>query len=252
MAVPLDHPDMEDVEGDAQCCELRLSADLCQPLLADLAERFGHQPHESALALVARALFAWKGGALQVELEVHGREPRDADIDLSRTIGWFTTRYPVALPADATDLPRWLLAVKDTARAAAGRSMGYGLLRSAAVPLTGSRPWVSFNFLGEISRFGHAGLALIRLAAGRERAARAVRPHRIAFNCWQDSGALVIRCEFGAGHEVATIERLLDAIGAEAEACRSVEGLPERPYSPSDFPALELSQEDLDALTLFN
>nr|WP_246432816.1 type I polyketide synthase [Rhodopseudomonas rhenobacensis] len=253
VTVPLDAPDSVDLEGDAQCRELRLSAELCQPLFADLTERFGLQPHEGALALVARALIGWTGGAVQIELEGHGRDAGDSDIDLSRSIGWFTTRYPVALAADATDLPRWLLAIKDTARAAAGRSMGYGLLRCAAVPLTGPRPQLSFNYLGEIGRFGHAGLPLLRLGAGRERAARAVRPHRLAFNCWQDAGALIVRCEFGAGHQVATIERLLQAIAAEADACRSVVSFSEqRRYSPSDFSALDLSQEDLDALTLFN
>jgi non-ribosomal peptide synthase protein (TIGR01720 family) len=252
VTVPLDQPDTEDFEGDAQCRELRLNAELCQPLFADLSERFGHQPHESALALVAHALVAWTGGALQVELEGHGREPADADIDLSRSIGWFTTRYPVALAADATDLPRWLLAIKDSARAAAGRSMGFGLLRAAAVPLTGPRPQLSFNYLGDIGRFGHAGLPLIRLGAGRERAALAHRPHRLAFNCWQDAGALIVRCEFGAGHQVATIERLLDAVADAAVACRSVAGHSERRYSPSDFSAIDLSQEDLDALALFN
>ncbi|MDQ0346689.1 type I polyketide synthase [Ancylobacter vacuolatus] len=251
-AVPLDHPNAPDVEGAAQTRDLRLDAALCQPLLADLTERFGHQPQESALALIARPLVQWTGGALQVELEGHGREPGDAAIDLSRTLGWFTTRYPLALPGEASDLPDWLLAVKDLARAAAGRSMGYGLLRAAAVPLAGARPLVSFNFLGDISRFGHAGLALVRLGAGRERAAQAARPHRLAFNCWQEGGALVIRCEFGAGHNAATIERLLAAIRDEAEACRSVAARSERRYSPSDFAALDLSQEDLDLLTQFS
>lgn len=250
--VPLDHPDAPDIEGAAQTRDLRLEAALCQPLLADLTERFGHQPQESALALIARPLVQWTGGALQIELEGHGREPGDSAIDLSRTIGWFTTRYPLALPGQASDLPGWLLAVKDLARAAAGRSMGYGLLRAAAVPLTGARPLVSFNFLGDISRFGHAGLALVRLGAGRERAAQAARPHRLAFNCWQEGGALVIRCEFGAGHNAATVERLLAAIRDEAEACRSVAARSERRYSPSDFAALDLSQEDLDTLTQFS
>ncbi|WP_018964164.1 type I polyketide synthase [Ancylobacter sp. FA202] len=250
--VPLDHPNAPDVEGAAQIRDLRLEAALCQPLLADLTERFGHQPQESALALIARPLVQWTGGALQIELEGHGREPGDAAIDLSRTIGWFTTRYPLALPGQASDLPGWLLAVKDLARAAAGRSMGYGLLRAAAVPLAGARPHVSFNFLGDISRFGHAGLALVRLGAGRERAAQAARPHRLAFNCWQEGGALVIRCEFGAGHNAATIERLLAAIRDEAEACRAVAARSERRYSPSDFAALDLSQEDLDTLTQFS
>ncbi|MDQ0305116.1 type I polyketide synthase [Ancylobacter polymorphus] len=250
-AVPLDHPAAPDVEGSARTRDLRLEAALSQPLLADLAERFGHQPQESALALIARPLIAWTGGALQLELEGHGRDTGDGAIDLSRTIGWFTTRYPVALPAETGDLPAWLLAVKERARAAAGRAMGYGLLRAATPPLTGSRPQVSFNFLGDISRFGHAGLALVRLGAGRERAAQAARPHRLAFNCWQEGGALVLRCEFGAGHDAATIERLLDAVRAEAEACRVVAAQSARRYSPSDFAGLALSQDDLDTLIAF-
>ncbi|MPT24441.1 MAG: hypothetical protein E2577_16530, partial [Starkeya sp.] len=194
---------------------------------------------------------AWTGGALQLELEGHGRDTGDGAIDLSRTIGWFTTRYPVALPGETGDLPAWLLAVKERARAAAGRAMGYGLLRAATPPLTGARPQVSFNFLGDISRFGHAGLALVRLGAGRERAAQAARPHRLAFNCWQEGGALVLRCEFGAGHDAATIERLLDAVRAEAEACRVVAAQSARRYSPSDFAGLALSQDDLDTLIAF-
>ncbi|WP_371348194.1 aminotransferase class III-fold pyridoxal phosphate-dependent enzyme [Ancylobacter sp. IITR112] len=260
-SVPLDHPAAPDIEGEARHRDLRLEAALAQPLLADLAARFGHQPQESALALIARPLVTWTGGALQLELEDHGREipgralparePGEATIDLSRTIGWFTTRYPVALPAESSDLPAWLLAVKERARAAAGRAMGYGLLRSAAVPLTGARPQVSFNFLGDISRFGHAGLALVRLGAGRERAAQAARPHRLAFQCWREGGALVIRCEFGAGHDAATIERLLDAIRAEAEACRAVAAQSQRRYSPSDFAGLALGRDDPDTLTAF-
>lgn len=249
--VPLDHPAASDVEGSARTRDLRLEAALAQPLLADLSERFGHQPQESALALIARPLIAWTGGALQLELEGHGRDTGDDAIDLSRTIGWFTTRYPVALPGETGDLPAWLLAVKERARAAAGRAMGYGLLRAATPPLTGARPQVSFNFLGDISRFGHAGLALVRLGAGRERAAQAARPHRLAFNCWQEGGALVLRCEFGAGHDPATIERLLDAVRAEAEACRVVAAQSARRYSPSDFAGLALSQDDLDTLIAF-
>ncbi|TCK23540.1 non-ribosomal peptide synthase protein (TIGR01720 family)/amino acid adenylation domain-containing protein [Ancylobacter aquaticus] len=251
-SVPLDYPEAPDVEGDAQTRDLRLEAALCQPLLADLTERFGHQPQESALALIARPLVDWTGGALQIELEGHGRQPGDAAIDLSRTLGWFTTRYPLALPGEASDLPGWLLAVKDLARAAAGRAMGYGLLRVADRSLTGARAQVSFNFLGDISRFGHAGLSLVRLGAGRERAAQAARPHRLAFNCWQEGGALIIRCEFGAGHAPATIERLLAAIRTEAESCRAVAAQSERRYSPGDFDALDLSQDDLDTLTQFS
>ena len=53
---------------------------------------------------LAKALTAAEGGALRIELEGHGREEIADDIDISRTVGWFTTLYPVTLeiPAGAS------------------------------------------------------------------------------------------------------------------------------------------------------
>ncbi|MFG1391587.1 type I polyketide synthase [Xanthobacter agilis] len=247
-AVPLDHPEAPDIEGEEGCRDMRLDAALAEPLLADLADRFGLQAHESALALVARPLFAWAGGPILIELEGHGREPLDPAVDLSRTIGWFTTRYPVALPAGTSDLAHWLLEAKDALRAVPRRGIGSGMLRSGAAAPAGPRPQVSFNFLGDIGRFGHAGLRLVRLGAGRERDPEAGRPHRLAFNCWQEEGALVVRCAFGAGHATATIDRLMGAVRAEAGAWVTEAAAAPRRYSPSDFSGVDLSQDELDAL----
>ncbi|WP_245430834.1 non-ribosomal peptide synthetase/type I polyketide synthase [Rhodoplanes roseus] len=248
-AVPLDRAAVPDLEGGAWSREDRFDRELAAPLLGGLFDRFGLQPHEAVLALVAKPLFAWAGGPVTIDLEGHGREAPDPAIDLSRTIGWFTTRHPVALPTATTADPKgWLIAVKEALRAVPRRGMGHGVLRHVGGLGSGSRPQVSFNFVGDLGRFGHHGLKLLRLGAGRERDPRAERPHRLAFNAWLDDGALVVRCEFGAGHEAATGDRLLEAIRSEATAFRALAAASESLYSPSDFSGIDMSQDELDAL----
>jgi amino acid adenylation domain-containing protein/non-ribosomal peptide synthase protein (TIGR01720 family) len=248
--LPIDRPDSVDLEGGAQILEARFSRDTIDALFATLTERFGLQVQESVLALVARPLCRWAGGPIAIELEGHGRAPIDATIDLSRTIGWFTTRYPIALPAEPVDRARdWLLAMKESVRSLPrGSGLGYGLLRyGRGAPLTG-RPDVSFNFLGDVGRFGRTGLGLVRLGAGRERDPKAERPHRLAFNAWMEDGALVVRCEFGAGHDAPTLERFMRALSEELAALETVAANSGNLYTPSDFSGIDMSQDELDTL----
>lgn len=250
-SVPLDHPFALDLEGAAWAREERIAADLAVPLLAELSERLGLTAQEAVLALVARALFDWAGGALVIDMEGHGREPFDPTIDLVRTIGWFTIRYPLRLP-DVTPGARgpWLMAVKEALRAVPRRGIGYGMLRSDTDTDRWTRrgPEISFNFLGEIGRFAHSGLKLVRFGAGRERHEAASRPHRLAFDAWLEAGALVVRCTFGAGHAPESADRLLAGIRAEALACRDEVAGTQHRYTPGDFSGINLSQDDLDAL----
>lgn len=247
--LPLDTAAARDLEGGADLIESHLERSRVEPVLGGLAQRFGLQTHESVLALVARAVCRWAGGPVLIDLESHGREPLDPAIDLSRTIGWFTARYPLAAPQVAIDaVEDWLKALKEDVRAVPHHGLGYGLLRyGRGAPLT-AHPAVSFNFLGEIGRFGQSGLKLVRLGAGRERDPKAERPHRLAFNAWQENGALAIRCEFGAGHSADSIDRLmtglrreLDLLGEAAEGGGSV-------YTPSDFSGIALSEDEFAAL----
>jgi len=248
--LPVDRPDAIDREGDAQVLEARFSRDTIDALFAKLTERFGLQVQESVLALIARPLCRWAGGPMAIELEGHGRVPHDATIDLSRTVGWFTSRYPMALPELPLDKAGdWLLALKESVRSLPrGSGLGYGLLRYGRRAALTGRPEVSFNFLGEVGRFGHAGLGLVRLGAGRERDPGAERPHRLAFNAWMEEGALSIRCEFGAGHQPQTLERLMRALEEELARLEALAASSGNRYTPSDFSGISMSQAELDAL----
>ncbi|MGH4010293.1 MAG: amino acid adenylation domain-containing protein, partial [Pseudonocardiaceae bacterium] len=119
-------------------------------LLQQVPEVYHTQVNDVLLAALGRVLGEWTGREqVLVDLEGHGREELFDGVDLSRTVGWFTTLFPVALPAG----PDWasrLTAVKEHLRTIPGRGLGYGALRY----LTGNRgltpldPQISFNYLG--------------------------------------------------------------------------------------------------------
>jgi amino acid adenylation domain-containing protein/non-ribosomal peptide synthase protein (TIGR01720 family) len=106
------------------------------------------------LAALARAVSGWTGErSVTIDLEGHGREEFADDLDLSRTVGWFTTLFPVALDVPPGE-PRWrdlVKSVRRQLRAVPGNGLGYGALRylgGGAEP-GGTVPGIAFNYLGQ-------------------------------------------------------------------------------------------------------
>ncbi|MFB7297189.1 amino acid adenylation domain-containing protein [Streptomyces rubiginosohelvolus] len=136
-------------------------------LLTGAAERHGVRVQDLLLTALARAVREWSGRDgvdFAAHVEGHGREQQVEDgADLSRTVGWFTSLYPVRLTATATEPPADTLArTRDHLERIPDSGIGYGLLRYGAgapegetdtprEPEPGGAPLVAFNYLG---RFG--------------------------------------------------------------------------------------------------
>ncbi|AXG70693.1 linear gramicidin synthase subunit D [Kordia sp. SMS9] len=86
-----------------------------------------------------------------VLLEGHGREDIDKDIDISRTIGWFTTNYPFVLKAaDSSNPLSSLLKLKKQLKRIPNNGIGYGILSYLSDELAVSiQPTIEFNYLGD-------------------------------------------------------------------------------------------------------
>jgi amino acid adenylation domain-containing protein/non-ribosomal peptide synthase protein (TIGR01720 family) len=148
---------------------VELDVETSQMLLGEVPAAFHAGIHEILLIAFALACaeFLGTGGApIVVDVEGHGRqEELGADIDLSRTVGWFTTKYPVALAVGELDwtqvvdgdprLGAVIKAAKEQLRALPD-GLTYGVLRylNSDVDLEGSDPPIGFNYLG---RLGAAG-----------------------------------------------------------------------------------------------
>ncbi|MGR4051656.1 amino acid adenylation domain-containing protein [Kosakonia cowanii] len=143
---------------------MELGSEFTQPLLATLPARFHASINDVLLCALALAITAWReDGQTDVLLDVegHGREEL-AGTELSSTVGWFTTLYPVRLAPGRAQLTRpdsldsALKRVKEQLRQVPDNGLGYGLLRYlnrqtrpllAALP----QPQIGFNYLGRFS-----------------------------------------------------------------------------------------------------
>ena len=237
-----------------------LGAAATRALLNEASEAYRTQGNDLLLAALARAFAAWTGeGTLLVDLEGHGREEIFPGVDLSRTVGWFTTVFPAALALPPGAGPREAIqTVKEILRAVPRRGLGYGLLRYLAGAETGKRlaalpaPQVSFNYLGRFdAAVGEGGLFAFapEVARGAEGEAVPGRPlFQIDLLVLEDR--LRVHWTYDPGcHLPATVERLAYGFLADIETlvahCLSAEA---GGFTPSDFPLARLDQAALDRL----
>ncbi|QRQ85280.1 non-ribosomal peptide synthetase [Cupriavidus oxalaticus] len=204
------------------------------------------------LAAFARALCAFTGrDEIRIHVEGHGREAEAAgtELDLSRTVGWFTSIWPVRL-ATVDDLGDTIAGVKEALRAVPRQGLGYGVLGTAA-----AAPQVLFNYLGQFDGSLRAEAGGWQVAAedtGSGVSADIPLPAPLAFDGRVRHGCLQFRCTYRGGQfREATIDALLARI---AQALRDVVAhcvaQPATRLTPSDVPASGLSQAQLDALAL--
>ncbi|WP_330228571.1 amino acid adenylation domain-containing protein [Nocardia sp. NBC_00508] len=149
--------------------QVTLSAEVTDAVLTAIPGRYHGGVNDGLLSALALAVSKWRGetsgGTVLVKLEGHGREEDVvAGADLSRTVGWFTSAYPVRLnlagaAVDAAfeggkPLGDIVKSVKEQLLAIPDKGLGYGLLRylnpETAAQL-GAAGQISFNYLGRVS-----------------------------------------------------------------------------------------------------
>jgi hypothetical protein len=147
--------------ASADTVTVLLSADETRALLQDVPKVYHTQINDVLLTALMQT-FAWWTGArsLLISLESHGREEIFEAIDLSRTVGWFTSLFPVLLRLQGdSQLEEALIGIKEILRRIPHRGIGYGLLRYlsddpeiARQVRSLPKPDVRFNYLGRFDQ----------------------------------------------------------------------------------------------------
>lgn len=244
--------------ADTVTVECRLGEDLTEQLLSEVPPAYRTQINDVLLTALARTLCAWdERDSVLVELEGHGREPWSEDMDLARSVGWFTTLYPVCLRPGADAEPgAGLKAIKEQLRAVPGKGLGYGLLRHLApqgTQLPKLQPQLTFNYLGQLDQAldGGLGWRLAREPVTGQRAPQSSRRAWLEVVACIQRGELVLQWHYSAAvHDGATVQGLADSFLGELQAliAHCVDG--GRGVTPSDFPLAGVSQQRLDSLPL--
>jgi non-ribosomal peptide synthase protein (TIGR01720 family) len=147
-------------EATTRTVSVLLSAEETDALLRAAPTVYRTRINDVLLAALAWALSRWTGrGRVSIDLEGHGREEILDGVDLSRTVGWFTTIFPVVLDVITSDESNWRELIKSARRqlrAIPGNGLGFGALRYLGSPVTRERlstnghlSQIAFNYLGQ-------------------------------------------------------------------------------------------------------
>jgi amino acid adenylation domain-containing protein/non-ribosomal peptide synthase protein (TIGR01720 family) len=168
-ALPTDLPGPErPLEATARTVTVALEARETEALLSAVPAAFGTRANDALLSALARALAPWVGsGEFVLDLEGHGREEIHSDLDLSRSMGWLTSIFPMRLALDTqADAESALKETASRLKAIPKNGFGYGPLRYLAErPISGAPTQLVFNFMGQLDSLC-AGSALFSLSEG--------------------------------------------------------------------------------------
>ena len=217
---------------------------------------------ELLLAALVHTCARWLGvGRLVVDLESHGREEALLEqINLARTIGWFTSLYPVCFTLDPkqgyTDV---LKHVKHQQRQIHHHGLDYGVLRYLrqdaqlatelkAVPQAD----ISFNYLGQFNQevSETALFTLTQEPTGAPRSPRNGRSHFIEINALVADGKLHMLWNYSSNFfERTTVMKLSEQCNTTLrDFLRQSDTSSSQAYVPSDFPMANINQETLDQI----
>jgi non-ribosomal peptide synthase protein (TIGR01720 family) len=273
--LPRDDSEQPNTLTSARTVSVSLSAEDTQDLLQKVPSAYQIQINDLLLTALIQTFKQWTGeNTLLVELVGHGREALFDDVDVSRTIAWFTTRFPILLDlssdtgeteplvhndakSQATSLA--LKSVKEQLRQIPNRGIGYGLLRY----LSGNREItqklqalpqaeVSFNYLGQFDQVlpESTPFQLVKQYKRAEPSLQGTQIHLMAIDALVLEGRLQVDWVYSENvHQRSTIENLaenfLAALRGIIRHCLFAGG----GYTPSDFPLAKLNQQQLDRLS---
>ncbi len=248
--LPRDHPFHPDANtvGSAAHVSVALSPEQTRDLLREVPAASHTRINDALLTALLQTFSRWTGeSALLLSLEGHGREELFADVDLSRTVGWFTSLFPVYLELTGVSAADHLESVAGQLLRIPDKGIGYGVLRylhpdpeAKAALERMPAPEVVFNYLGQLDST-LSGSGLLRPArepAGPCHDASGKRNHLLEINGWVVGGRLETQWYYSERvHRRDTVERLaggfIDALVAlighykrPPAACNEVAGAP--------------------------
>ncbi|MEO1624701.1 MAG: amino acid adenylation domain-containing protein, partial [Bacteroidota bacterium] len=217
-----------------------------------------HQAYKTDVPILLNAALVntlkdWTAGELFViEHENHGRHIEG--IDVSRTVGWFTAMYPIRLTSQRGGMGEQIKAVKEQMRRVPNNGLGYGIqqyMGAETFPHQKNPSEIRFNYLGQFGRELENDLfSYTNLFSGSEIAEENHLTTKMECNLMIINGCLQLDIAYNSkAHSRLTVERFKDKylhhLNAVLDHIRSEEDIH---FTPSDFDAVDLNEEELDAL----
>ncbi|WP_197270633.1 non-ribosomal peptide synthase/polyketide synthase, partial [Paenibacillus alvei] len=245
------------LQRDSESITIEWSSNDTELLLKQAHRAYNTQMDDLLLAALGIAIRKWSGHErIRINLEGHGRESILPDIDITRTVGWFTSEYPLLLETESEkDLPRTIKAVKENLRGVPNKGIGYGICRylskSCAQLDWGTSPEVSFNYLGQFDQdFQNSGFSQSPLSTGSNISGDQPRPYLLDINGMVTDGKLQLDISYGrTQYRMESIEQFAGLFKVSLqeiiEHCVSKE---RAELTPSDVTLPQISIQELEQI----
>lgn len=233
---------------------LMLTQTKTRALLTQVHDAYKTEINDLLLTPLAYALSSWHGGNESfITLEGHGREAITSDVEINRTVGWFTVMYPVKLKLSASPAAT-LRHVKDTLRQVPDKGLGYSALKyseQATALKHHDLPAISFNYLGQFTtEEGSGSWQIDQTKCGETVAAENGSSNVLDVTGRVTGGQLTLI--FSALLPEEALDKLVDEYQQQLLAlithCQEVQAAGESWFSPADFPHCALTLQELDRL----
>ncbi|AJQ94154.1 non-ribosomal peptide synthetase [Gynuella sunshinyii] len=246
--LPIDQQSDDNTMAAAAELRFELDREVSAELEGQCHQAYRTRSDHLIMAAIVRALNLWFGlSRIKVELEGHGRFDQLDQLDVSETVGWFTSQYPLVFDTrNDCNVAELITSVKETLNAVPNDGIAYGLL-------FGDQPvddvQISYNNLGKVDTTAAAGEAfgIATEAYDNDVSPRRQREYPLSFSVKTEAGILSLTIHYNR-HEYRV--DTIDVLGAQiirtltglVGHCRSRQS---RYFTPSDFPLLPVTQEQL-------
>ncbi len=243
---------------DSEVVTAQWTVEETDQLLRKAHRAYQTETNDLLLTALGMAVSKWSGiGKIAVNLEGHGREPIIPNIDITRTVGWFTSQYPVILDlGDDPEVAALIKSVKEGLRRIPNKGIGYGLLKTMASQVDADscslQPEISFNYLGQFDQdLQGSSLQISPYPTGSAQSLLEEPAYTLDINGMVTDGALTLTITYnGKQYKSSTMEQLAgyieDSLRELLHHCVTQE---RSVLTPSDVLAKGLSIADLEELS---
>ena len=231
--------------------KINFSAETSKSFIQTAHKAYNTQANDLLLTALVQAMGAYSNYQLCIDMEGHGREMLGSDLDLTRTVGWFTTVFPVYLTlSEPMNLDTSIKEIKEQLRQVPEKGITYGLASyiQKQIPKILSAN-ISFNYLGQWDTTDASGHTF---KWGNEGVGHCLKDNNRLFHDLDILGQIkdgVLSFEWESNYEASLIREWANNFKERLEAlilhC-STEGV--CGYTPSDFVITDISQEELESL----
>lgn len=210
------------VMADSKIISIKLSAKDTEAFIKDANKSYNTDANDILLTALGITIKKWTGkNKTLIALEGHGREYIEDSISVARTIGWFTSLYPVVINIDRDEeLAYTIKSVKEQLRSIPNKGIGYGILRYITDPdlMNGSKldiePDICFNYLGQLDREVNTELfSISKLSTGNSISLKSERVNSIEINGMIVGGELTFTCNYNKKEfKESTIKNIMDEV----------------------------------------